>query len=152
MVLKRHVAGVIMVAASVMASSACGGGATREEAVAELVSAGFTQDTAECVLTDLEAQGFEANDLTGSLSAEVEAAIDRAVGACISTADVGSLIASSEELREQFIDGILESGLIDRAQAECVVEALESDGVELAELFARGDFEAQMEAAVVGCL
>lgn len=139
--------------AGALVLTACGGSApTRADAVAELVEAGFTQDTAECMMDDLAGQGVEPGDLTGTVTPELDAAIDRAVNACISAADVGSLIASSDELRDQLVDGMMESGVIDRDQAECVVTALEGTGVDLAELFGGDDFDDQLEAAIAGCL
>lgn len=142
-----------LVAVGALMLTACGGsGPTRADAVAELVGAGFTQDTAECMMDDLADQGVEPGDLTGTISPEIDVAIDRAVNACISAADVGSLIASSDEVRDQLIDGMMESGVVDREQAECVVASLEATGADLVELFTRDDFDAQLDAAIAECL
>lgn len=148
--LRRRTMAVTSVAA--IALAACGSEPTREEAVEEFVSVGFTEETAECVVDDLQRQGFEVGDLTGDIGADVEDGISVAVENCLSTGDLGGIIGNSDELRQEFVDGIVESGAVDAAQAECVVARLEADGAELAEVFARDDFDAQITEAVSGCL
>lgn len=129
--------------------AACGNEVTREDAIAEIVSVGFTEETAECVLTELEADGFEPADLTGEVSSELSAGIDRAVNECLSTADFGNLIAGSEEAQQQFLDELIETGVVDEAEAQCVLDRLTSSG---ADPVAGEDFETQVIAAVEDCI
>lgn len=131
--------------------AACGSGPTREDAISEFESVGFTTETAECLIDDLEAQGFEVGDLTGDISAEVEAGIGLAVETCLTTGDLGGLVAS-DEVRTQFVDGLVESGQFDVDQAECIVDHLERDGASIVEMTASDDFDEQIGAAVAACL
>ena len=138
-----------LVAVGALMLTACGGsGPTRADAVEELVRVGLTQSTAECVVDDLSGQGVEPGDLTGSLSPETEAAIDRAVTACISTADLADFV----DAREEFIEGIVQPGVIEREQAECIVASLERDGGDFVQLLLSDDFDAQLDAAIAECL
>lgn len=146
---RTRIAMAALVTAGMGLLAACGNEVTREDAIAEIVSVGFTEETAECVFTQLEADGFEAADLTGTISSEVEDGIDRAVGECLSTADLGNLIANSDEARQQFIDELLETGVVDATQAECVADQLVASGSDTP---GAGDFETQVVAAIEDCI
>lgn len=145
----RRTMGMGLVAAGALMLMACGGSSpTRADAVAELVKVGLTQDTAECVVDDLSGQGVQPADLTGSLSADIEVAIERAVTACISTADLADIV----DAREEFIQGIIQPGIIEREQAECIVASLERGGGDFVQLLLSDDFDAQLDAAIAECL
>lgn len=142
---------LVGVGTAVLAISACGSSPTREDAIREFESVGFTTATAECLIDDLEAQGFEVGDLTGDISSEVEAGIGVAVDTCLTTGDLGSLVGS-EEVRTQFVDGLIDSGQFDADQAECIVDRIESGGASLVEMAEGDDFDEQIGAAVAACL
>ena len=75
--------------AVVMLAAACGGGTTREDAIEELTAVGFEQSTAECLLDDFEAKGYEPSDLEDdSFTPEVEAVFDESLQKCITGADI----------------------------------------------------------------
>jgi len=133
---------------SVALGAACSSEPTREEALEELESAGFTGETAECLLADLERQGFTTSDLTGDIGDDVQDGIEIAVQACVSTDD----LVGSEEIRGEFLQGLVDSGQFTQEQAECVIAQLEGAGVPLSGMEDGGEFQAQMEAAVGACL
>ncbi len=141
--------GAAVVAIGLLA--ACGSGPTREEAISEFESVGFTTETAECLVDDLEDQGFAVGDLTGDLSAEVEDGLGLAVETCLTTGDLGGVMGS-DDVRATFVDGLTDSGQFDVEEAECIADRLESDGVSIAEASSSDDFERQVSDAVAGCL
>lgn len=146
--MRRHLAPMIAIVA--LAAAACSSEPTREDAIDEFESAGFTAETSECLIDDLLGQGFEMSDLTGDPSSEVEAGIESAVQNCMTGDDLGNMI-SEDELRERFVDGMASTDGFDEAQANCVADELESAGVTFTEMGSGADLDDQIQAAVEAC-
>lgn len=146
--MRRHLAPMIAIAALIAA--ACSSEPTREDAIDEFESAGFTPATSECLIDDLLEQGFAMSDLTGDPSSEVEKGIEAAVQNCMTGDDLGNLI-SEEELRDRFVDGMTSAYGIDEAMANCVADELERAGVTFAEMGSGADLDDRVEAAVEAC-
>lgn len=132
---------------------------TREDAVNDLVDEGLPQDTAECVMDEMEGAGYEASELTGDLSVDENAAMEDAMFTCASGDDLGSVLANQdpEELRASFIEGMTQSGLTEE-QANCVVDSLEADGLSIIDLTQAGfdndldAIESELGTAMVACM
>lgn len=114
-------------------ATACGG-TTREDAVDALVDAGFEASTADCVVTDVEAAGFEPSDLEGdTLEPDVEAAVQAGVEKCLTADDISGVVGD-EDLRQTMIDSMTSTGAVTEAQATCAMDSLEGQGIDAAAL------------------
>lgn len=145
--MKRRVIGMALLAAAVVASGCGGGGPTRADAIEHLESGGFTNETATCIVDHLDDQGYGPGDLTGDLAAEVRRGVEVATEACTTVEDASGLMGS-EEGRSAFVEGLVDSGQFDQAQAECVADQLGGEDGSLAEAAGATD---QMQAAVEAC-
>ncbi len=130
--------------------AACG--VTRESAIDDLVEAGYEAESAECIMTSIEGQGYEASDLADPLEAEVETAIEVAVEECITAADLAGLGESvgEDEIRRDVIANLVSGGM-DEATAECIVQGVETEGYTMIDL-AQAGLEEQTSGGVIDAL
>jgi len=148
--------------ALVIIGAACSSSLSREDAIQDLVDEGFGQSSAECVMDDLETAGYSPNDLVGDdLSSEVRTAVADAVSNCVSAADVTNVFddADLDEVRRQFIDSLVDGGLVDELQAECILDGAEARGVSITQIMqssldgaSAAEVEATIAEATVECL
>lgn len=140
-------------AAAAMTLGACGGddSSLRDELISELVGGGFTQETAECIVTDVEGRGVTNRDLADPITAEAAEALEAAVDACFRFDDAAGLLGSNEDLRDEIIAGMLEDGSMTAEEAECVLSSVESAAGSLAAAFESDDFDAILDAAYEAC-
>jgi len=126
-----------------------GCGVDRQQAIDDLVGAGYEPESADCIMDALESQGYEAGDLEDPLAPEVEDAIGVAVEQCLTPADLDGLSSDVEEdqLRIDVLDELVSSGM-EPAMAECIVDHLVDAGFTMIDL-ARAGLEAQAAGGVV---
>lgn len=138
---------VVVVGGLAVLASACG--VTREEALDELTSVGYSPESAECIMTSIEDQGFEAADLADPIEPEVDTAIEVGVEACITSDDLAGLgeELGEDELRSQVMQQLVASGL-NEGQAQCVIDAVEGDGYSMIDV-AEAGLEGQTEGGVI---
>lgn len=143
---------VVMVVTAIVVFAASCAGVTRDEALAELEAAGYEPSSAECIMTSIERQGFQAEDLADPISAEVEAAIQIGVEECITTADIAGLsdAVGEDQLRADVIGDLVQGGM-DPAQAECIIGEVESSGYTVVDL-AQAGLEEQTEGGVIDAI
>jgi len=98
-----------------------------DDAKKELVSSGATEATADCVIAELQAAGFEAEDFTDdNFDAAGEAALDDASETCLTGEDVTGML-DDDAIRNALVQGF-ESGGLTTEQAECVFDELMAGG------------------------
>ena len=143
-------AAVVAVVGLALLSSACG--VTREDALEELTSVGYSPESAECIMTSIERQGFGADDLTDPIAPEVDAAIQAGVEECLTSGDLAGLSDNigTDELRAEVLTQLTASGL-DATQAECVLAAVEAEGYDMVDL-AQAGLEGQTEGGVIDAM
>ncbi|MGI9599186.1 MAG: hypothetical protein ACR2QK_23685 [Acidimicrobiales bacterium] len=127
-------------------------GVTRESAVEDLVDAGYEAESAECIMSSIENQGFEASDLADPIEADVEAAIGVAVEECITAADLAGLgdNVGEEQMRSDVILNLVNGGMA-ADEAECIVQGVEDEGYSMVDL-AQAGLEEQTEGGVIEAL
>ncbi len=109
--------------------AACGG-TTRDGAIDEIRSAGYEVESAECIVTSVEDQGFAADQLLDDpIPNEIDHAIDAGVEACITTADIASVsdTTDSDDLRTTVIDDLVSGGMAP-GEATCILREIEDAG------------------------
>lgn len=126
-----------------------GCGVDRQDAIDELEAAGYEPESAQCIMTELESQGFGAGDLEDPLEPEVEGAIEVAVERCLTAADLVGLSGEigEDQLRLDVVDELVAGGM-EQAQAECIVDRVVDAGFTMIDL-ARAGLESQTEGGVV---
>ncbi|GEM_PF-4710549 len=130
----------ILVAFAVLAG-ACSNGTSREDGIQQLVDLGMSREAAACFVDEVTAAGFSGSDISGdNVSPEVQQAGREAMIKCASGDDMRAMAQnvslSDEERRGQFVDAIMEGtgSVLDRDQAECVLDYLIDQGVTLADM------------------
>jgi len=140
---------IAVVAAGGLALVASACGVTREEALEELTSVGYSPESAECIMSSIEGQGFEAADLTDPIEPEVETAIEVGVEQCITTGDLAGIgeEIGEDELRNEVREQLVATGL-DETQAQCVIDSVEGEGFTMIDV-AEAGLEGQTEGGVI---
>lgn len=146
-----------VVAGLALVGAACG--ITRENAVDDLLEAGYEADSAECIVSSIERQGYEPDDLADPLEPEVEVAIEAAIDECITAADLAGIgdNLGEDEMRSNVLANLIAGGMA-ADQARCIVEGVEAQGYTMIDL-AQAGLEEQpaggvidaLEAATIGC-
>lgn len=144
--------GMVVVFAFALVAAACGDdGTSREDARSELVEAGFTEATADCILDSLEEAGFEPSDFDRSPSADADAAMQAAVMGCMSGVDADGVMGEGA-VREMFITELSSEAGLTPAQAECVYDELEQLGVNVVDAFLQEtNIDAEITEALQAC-
>lgn len=126
-----------------------GCGTDRDDAIDELVAAGYEPDSAECIMTELESEGHDAGDLDDPLPPEVETAVELAVERCLTAADLAGLSGEigEDQLRLDVIAELVATGMAP-AEAECIVDYVVDAGFTMIDL-AQAGLEARSEGGVV---
>lgn len=103
------------------------GGVSWDDAKKELTSSGATEETADCVIAELQANGFEASDFTDdNFDASAEAALSAATDTCLTASDITGMMTDAE-IKEAVLEGFTSSGLT-AGQAECVFDHMMANG------------------------
>lgn len=128
-----------MLVAVTMLASACGG-ASRDGAIDELVSEGITEPTANCIMDEVEAAGFTAEDVADPITPAVEPVIEESMSTCITDADVPGLLGleSIEEVQAELASQIAASGAMTGDQAACIIDAVLDAGFALTDIAGLG--------------
>lgn len=139
----------LLAIACVVTVLAAGCGLSREDAIDELIAVGYQPESAECVIASVEEQGYEAGELADPVAPEVEAALETAIGQCITAADALGVSEEigPEELRAEVIADLVNDGMASE-QAECIISTVEAAGFTVVDLAAVGLDEAASEGVV----
>lgn len=140
-----------LIALLALAATACGGGASRDGAIDELVSEGIQESTANCIMDEVEAAGFTADDVADPINPDVEPIVEDSMSACITDADVPGLLGldTIEEVEAMLASQIADTGAMTSEQATCVIDSVLDAGfalTDIAGLGAGGDGDGAGEA------
>lgn len=122
-----------------LTAAACGG-ASREGAIEELVSEGMQEETANCLMDEVEAAGFTAEDVADPINPEVEPILEASMPICITDADVPGLLGvdTMEEAEALLASQISDTGAMSTEQAACVIDGVLEAGFALTDIAGLG--------------
>lgn len=122
-----------------LVATACGG-TSREGAIDELVSEGIQESTANCIMDEVEAAGFTADDVADPINPDVEPIVEDSMSTCITDADVPGLLGleTIEEVEEMLAQQIADTGAMTTEQASCVIDSVLGAGFALTDIAGLG--------------
>ena len=130
------IATLLMIA---VGAAACGG-ASRDGAIEELVSEGIQESTANCIMDEVEAAGFTAEDVADPINPAVEPIVEGSMSTCITDADVPGLLGldTIEEVEAMLASQIADTGAMTAEQATCVIDSVLDAGYALTDIAGLG--------------
>ncbi len=133
--------GALLMMSLALFAAACSSGDGRDGAVKELTDQGFSEQAAECLITEIDASDLSISEITGeTVTPKAQKVMEAAMRKCASAEDVGNLLQDvsleDEAIRDQFVSSMVvgAGGTIDRPQAECITDYLIEQDVTLSDL------------------
>ena len=121
-------------------TAACGG-ASRDGAIDELVEQGITDSSANCVMDEVEAAGFTADDVADPITPAVEPVVADAMNSCMTDADLPGLLGfeTIEEVQGNLAEQMAATGAMTAEEATCVIKDVADAGFPLLAVAGLGD-------------
>lgn len=119
-----------------LVAGACGGDVDREGAIEDLVNTGLDEETATCIVDELEEAGFPPGDFADT---DADENVEAVVAARQATVDC--LGVDEDVIFANIVAGIAAGSDLDDQQSQCVVDEMRDAGITVGDLLLVNDDE-----------